>query len=70
MNEAIDSIFIPRAGTPEEREKVIEVIKERQEIIETTGKFTQLLIFPEGTTTNGSSVVKFKKGALISERTL
>lgn len=39
VSSAIDSIFIPRAGTPEDREKVIEVIKERQEIIETTGKY-------------------------------
>lgn len=39
-------------------------------MIETTGKYTQMLIFPEGATTNGTHMLKFKQGALISERTL
>ena len=39
-------------------------------MIEITGKYFPLLIFPEGGTTNGSSLINFKKGAFIAEKTV
>ena len=58
-----DAIFLPRGGSDEMRAKAMEVISERQRQIETTKKYHPLLIFAEGCTTNGSSLIKFKKGA-------
>jgi hypothetical protein len=37
-------------------------------LIEETGKYTTLLVFPEGGTTNGSGLIKFKKGAFWGEK--
>ena len=61
-----DSIFIPRGGSDEQRAKAIKIISDRQDEIEKTGKYNPLLVFPEGCTTNGSSLLKFKKGAFSS----
>ena len=68
LGDVVDSIYLPRGGTPEKREKAIDTIKQRQELIETTGKYAPLLVFPEGGTTNGSALLKFKQGAFISEK--
>jgi len=45
-------------------------IRDRQELIEDTGKYAPFLIFAEGGTTNGSSIIKFKKGAFFAEKTV
>jgi hypothetical protein len=45
-------------------------IRERQNIIEQTGKHAPLLIFAEGGTTNGSGLISFKKGAFFAEKTI
>ena len=56
----IDSIYIPRGGTEEKRNQVLALIKDRQDLIESSGKYFPLLICPEGGTSNGSSLLKFK----------
>lgn len=43
-------------------------IKDRQELIENTGAYAPFLIFPEGTTSNGTCLLKFRKGAFYSEK--
>lgn len=58
-----DAIFLPRGGSEEQRAKAMNAIIERQSQIEKTKKYHPLLIFAEGCTTNGSSLIKFKKGA-------
>ena len=58
-----DAIFLPRGGSEEQRAKALDVISERQNQIEKSKKYHPLLIFAEGCTTNGSSLIKFKKGA-------
>ena len=58
-----DAIFLPRGGSEEQRTKAMNAIIERQSQIEKTKKYHPLLIFAEGCTTNGSSLIKFKKGA-------
>ena len=70
LAKVVDSIFISRGGTDEDRDQIIKQLCDRQELIETTGEYQTLLIFPEGTTTNGTAIMQFKKGALVSERTL
>ena len=44
------------------------MIADRQELIESSGSYVPLLVFPEGGTTNGSSLIKFKKGAFLTEK--
>lgn len=58
-----DGIFLPRGSNDETRAKVLNIISDRQEQIEKTKKYHPLLIFAEGTTSNGSHLMKFKKGA-------
>ena len=37
-------------------------------MVETTGSVNPLLVFAEGGTTNGTALLKFKKGAFMSEK--
>ena len=53
-------IFFNR-DDPVERERITNMIADRCKLVE-EGKMRPLLIFPEGTTTNGSALMKFKKG--------
>jgi 1-acyl-sn-glycerol-3-phosphate acyltransferase len=66
----IDSIYLPRGSSEEKRQAALAAIKDRQDLIESTGEYTTLLIFPEGGTTNGSGLIKFKKGAFFAEKTV
>lgn len=67
---AIDSIFIPRGGSEEKKALALAAIRDRQELIEKTAEYAPFLIFPEGTTTNGTGIFNFKKGAFFAERTI
>jgi len=66
----IDSIFIPRGGSEEKKALALAAIRDRQELIESTGKYSPFLIFPEGTTTNGTGMFKFRKGGFFAEKTV
>ena len=46
------------------------MIKERQSEIERTGEASPMVIFPEGTTTNGTALLKMKKGAFYGRKTI
>lgn len=50
-----------------ERDSITQKIVERCKMVE-EGKMLPLLIFPEGTTTNGRALMKFKKGAFFTEK--
>ena len=64
---ALDSIYIPRGGTDEDRKKALELLLERQEVIEADPKmYSPFLIFAEGSTSNNTHIMKFKKGAFYS----
>lgn len=68
---ALQSFFIPRAGTPEERNTVVEKIIQRQKDIEVEMEnFPPLSIFAESTTTNGTRMLPFKRGAFQGMRTV
>mmetsp|Transcript_17777 Transcript_17777/g.30111 ORF Transcript_17777/g.30111 Transcript_17777/m.30111 type:complete len:406 (+) Transcript_17777:160-1377(+) len=64
----IDSIYIPRGGSEESKAKALAAIRERQELIEETGRYAPFLIFAEGGTTNGTGLINFKKGAFFAEK--
>ena len=70
LGNVVDSIYLPRGGTDEKRMAALNAIKDRQDLIESTGEYTTLLVFPEGGTTNGSGLIKFKKGAFFAEKTV
>lgn len=48
---------------PESRKKAIAQVTER---LTSDGYWPQMLMFPEGTTTNGSALIKFKPGAFLA----
>eukprot|EP00347_Sterkiella_histriomuscorum_P007119 403350191 len=58
-------LFVNRGGTQEERDQQIEQIVDRQRKCETTGRYTALGVFAEGTTTNNQYVLPFKRGAFV-----
>ena len=64
-----NSLFINRSATPEERAQIMEDIKQRQ-LLSETGKVQPILIFPEGCTTNHTSIVTFRRGAFFAERSV
>ncbi len=57
-----NSLFIDRAGTPEEKEKLVQKIVARQ-MHSSTGQAQPLIMFPEGCTTNNTSLITFRRGA-------
>lgn len=65
--EYMGCLFITREGSEEKRLNNINKIEERQLLIEKEGLFRPLVVFAEGGTTNGTSIIPFKKGAFVSE---
>ena len=66
----LQCLYIDR-NSQESRDAVLEQIGERQSAIEVRNEpFNKLCLFPEGTTTNGRYLIKFKKGAFQSMRTV
>ena len=59
-----EGLFCPRGGTPEVKEQTVKLIEERQlEVHEGRSTKTPLIIFPEGSTSNGTCVLQFRRGA-------
>ncbi|KAF5901907.1 lysophospholipid acyltransferase LPCAT4, partial [Clarias magur] len=56
------SLLVSRKD-PESRKKCVSQIKER---LTSNGYWPQMLMFPEGTTTNGQVLIKFKPGAFLA----
>ena len=53
------------------REQVVEQIVERQRMVEEDGvDYNPMCIFAEGTTSNGTGLLKFKRGAFVGLRTI
>lgn len=60
---ALGCIMIARGGSEDERNQIVEQIKERQRIIEEEGEYPPVVIFAEGGTSNGRYLLQFKRGA-------
>ncbi|XP_051757202.1 lysophospholipid acyltransferase LPCAT4 [Ctenopharyngodon idella] len=56
------SVLVSRKD-PESRKKCVSQIRER---VTSDGRWPQMLMFPEGTTTNGQALIKFKPGAFLA----
>lgn len=61
MTKLTQPVFVSRED-PSSRQKTVREIQRRAA---TGGKWPQILLFPEGTTTNGSCLIYFKLGAFI-----
>jgi len=62
---ARQGIFVNRTDR-KEKDVVLEDIKLRVENIQAGKSYPPILIYPEGTTSNGESIISFKKGAFFS----
>ena len=63
--QGLQSIFVNR-NDPNSRKEVLDKILERQKDYMEGKAVLPLMIFPEGTTTSGRHILKFKKGAFYS----
>ena len=69
--ESIQSLYMDRAGSVEAKNQLVQRIVDRQEDIEVGCKnYPPLSIFAEGTTTNGTRIIPFKRGAFQGMRTV
>lgn len=60
------SIFVDRSDKAN-RGDIIKLLAERQTSIHKKEDLSQLLIFPEGTTSNNSGIINFKQGAFLTK---
>ena len=62
--DSMGCIHIERAQSKEGLEKIVEQIKDRQRLTETSDlDYAPIMIFAEGTVTNNKNISKFKRGA-------
>lgn len=64
----LDSIYINRGADEVSRANIVKTIVDRQNMIEETGKYAPFCMFVEGATTNGTHLLKFRRGAFIGEK--
>ena len=65
MNIGLHTILVDRSSTGAKKD-VIELIEERQKEYMEGKSVMPFMIFPEGTTTSGRHILRFKKGAFVS----
>ena len=63
--KGINCLFVKRESE-EDRKRIFDQLKERQNEFYEGNILSPLLLFPEGTTTNGKYILKFKRGAFYS----
>lgn len=66
----INSVWIPRGKSEEDKQKALDAIVDRQKVVEQNKKFAKLLVFAEGGTTNNKGLIRFKKGPFVAEKTI
>ena len=70
LTSGLQSIYISRTDA-KSREATLNTIKQRTIEIEDEGKtWSPFIVFPEGSTSNGTHILKFKRGAFDSMRTV
>eukprot|EP00357_Protocruzia_adherens_P035455 CAMPEP_0115022542 /NCGR_PEP_ID=MMETSP0216-20121206/31631_1 /TAXON_ID=223996 /ORGANISM="Protocruzia adherens, Strain Boccale" /LENGTH=133 /DNA_ID=CAMNT_0002395283 /DNA_START=133 /DNA_END=531 /DNA_ORIENTATION=- len=65
LADALQTLYVRRADG-NDRRTVLEQAIDRQKQIHNEKKYPPLCIFAEGTTTNGTSLIKFSKGAFVA----
>ena len=65
LAKGINCLFVDRESE-ESRKKIFEELEERQKLYYKKELLTPLCLFPEGTTTTGNHILKFKKGAFFA----
>lgn len=63
--ENLQSIYISRGGTEQQRKENLDAIIDRQKLVEADPRYPQICIYPEGTQTNGTHLLSYKKGAFV-----
>lgn len=66
LNDLIDnlqSLYISRGGTEKERAGNLKDISDRQKLVENDPRYPPICVYAEGTQTNGTHLLTFKKGA-------
>ena len=67
---SLQCIYVDRAGSQSARDRLVQSFTDRQTAIEVQNEdFAPLSVFAEGTTTNGSHLLPFKRGAFAGMRT-
>eukprot|EP00354_Favella_ehrenbergii_P004858 CAMPEP_0170467096 /NCGR_PEP_ID=MMETSP0123-20130129/10802_1 /TAXON_ID=182087 /ORGANISM="Favella ehrenbergii, Strain Fehren 1" /LENGTH=270 /DNA_ID=CAMNT_0010733375 /DNA_START=333 /DNA_END=1146 /DNA_ORIENTATION=+ len=64
----LGTVFVPRSGKADALTNVLSSMTRRTQLIEETGEFPTLIVFPEGTCTNNTTLTKFRRGAFMDER--
>lgn len=62
LADGLQSMYVER-GSEEGREQVMAAISERQRQIEEGSDYAPIIVFAEGTTTNGTTLLRMRKGA-------
>ena len=62
----LQSVFVTRDNR-DDKNQILDLIEERSAKIRSGKNYPQVLIFPEGTTTNGRYLISFKKGAFFTQ---
>ena len=70
LAKKLATLFVPRSGKKAALDDTLKGLLHRTELIETKGEFPPLVIFPEGTTTNNTTLVKFRGGAFKDMRSV
>lgn len=66
--QSLGCLFISRGATPDKKDKIVEQIGERQQLVEQLGKYPAITVFAEGSTSNGRYLLPFKRGAFAALR--
>lgn len=62
--DAFQSVYVDRAGAKDQRDESVDTISARQELIETAEEeWPPILLYAEGTCTNGRNLSRFRRGA-------
>jgi lysophosphatidylcholine acyltransferase/lyso-PAF acetyltransferase len=63
--KGLKTVFVNRENR-DDKNSVLQSIQERANLIKEGKSYPQILVFPEGTTTNGDYIISFKKGAFFT----
>lgn len=63
---ALGSIYIPRSGSKEVLEGALDALEKRAHLVSEHQEYPRSMIYPEGTCSNNTCLLRFRKGAFTS----